>query len=236
MNKPLPATRLLAGVTFSSAARSGLLKKDASPARVQPRRILTRPAAMLRTEEASLWIEEPMVFHRGRYERLTRILHGKFNQASALLTCMVLIGLGWRAACGVYVSPERWLCGLLSGWFIVSMARLALFTCLAAPRGICYAQGRLRVSGLGKLRAEQILHWSFQHGIRINAHGKPGARLQICCRWCGCERHWTMLMEEGPETERLERLLEMHLPRSSHASNAAPLHRAIKIEDGILSQ
>ena len=46
-------------------------------------------------------------------------------------------------------------------------------------------------------------------------------------------------MEEGPETERLERLLEMHLPRSSHAAHAAhaaPLHRAIQIEDGILSQ
>lgn len=213
-----------------------MLKKDASPSRVQPKRILTRPAATLGTDEASLWIEEPMIFHRARYERLTRILHGKFNQASALLTCVVLIVLAWRAADGESVSPERWLCGLLSGWFMVSMARLALFTCLAAPRGICYAQGRLRVSGLGTLRAKQILHWSFQHGIRINAHAKPGARLQICCRWCGCERHWTMLMEEGPETERLERLLEMHLPRSSHASNPSRQPLTIQIEDGILSQ
>lgn len=236
MNKPLPATRLLAGVTFSSAARSGLLKKDASPSRVQPKRILTRTAATLRTDEASLWIEEPMIFHRARYERLTRILHGKFNQASSLLTCVVLMVLAWRAADGESVSPERWLCGLLSGWFMVSMARLALFTCLAAPRGISYAQGRLRISGLGTLRAKQILHWSFQHGIRINAHAKPGARLQICCRWCGCERHWTMLMEEGPETERLERLLEMHLPRSSHASNPSRQPLTIQIEDGILSQ
>ncbi len=236
MNKSLPATRLLAGVTLSSAPRSGLLKQDASPPRVLSRRILTRPAAALRTDESSLWIEEPMIFHRARYEHLTRILHGKFNQASALLTCMVLVALSWRAAGGEYVSPERWLCGLLSGWFIVSMARLALFTCLAAPRGIGYAKGRLRISGLGTLRAEQILHWSFQHGIRISAHAKPGVRLQICCRWCGSERHWTMLMEEGQKTERLERLLETHLPRSRHASNGAPLHRTIQIEDGILSQ
>jgi hypothetical protein len=203
---------------------------------MQPGRRLTGPAAVLRSEEASLWIEEPMIFHRARYERLTRILHGKFNHASALLTCVVLIVLAWRAAGGEHVSPERWLCGLLSGWFMASMARLALFTCLAAPRGICFAQGRLRISGLGTLRAEKILHWSFQHGIRISAHAKPGARLQICCRWCGCERHWTMLMEEGPETERLERLMEMHVPRSNHASNRPPLHRAIQIEDGILSQ
>lgn len=238
MNKPLPATRLLAGVTLSSAPRSesGLPRQDASPARVQPRSMLAGQITTLRTDEASPWIEEPQPFHRARYERLTRILEGKFSQASALLTCLVLTALAWRAAGGESVSPERWLCGLLSGWFIVSMGRLALFTCLAAPRGICYAQGRLRVSGLGALRAEQILHWSFQHGVRISAHARPGARLQICCRWCGCERHWTMLMEEGPETERLERLLEMHLPRSSHASHAAPLHRAIQIEDGILSQ
>lgn len=236
MNKPLPATRLLAGVTFSNAPRTGLRKQDAAPLLAQTRPMLTPPAAVLRNDETSLWIEEPLLYHRARYEHLTRLLHGKFNQASALVTCMVLIVLGWRAAGGEYVSPERWLCGLLSGWFIVSMGRLALFTCLAAPRGICYAQGRLRISGLGTLKAKQILHWSLQHGIKISTHAKPGARLQICCRWCGCERHWTMLMEEGQETERLERLLEMHLPRSSHASNAVALHRAIKIEDGILSQ
>lgn len=236
MNKPLPASRLLAGVAFSSAPQPCLVKKDASPSLVQPGRSLTRPAAVFRSVEASLWIEEPMLFHRARYEHLTRILHRKFTQASALLTCMVLIALGWRAAGGEHISPERWLCGLLSGWFIVSMARLALFTCLAAPRGIYYTQGRLRISGLGTLTAEKILHWSFQHGVRISAQARPGARLQICCRWCGCERHWTMLMEEGPETERLERLLEMHLPRSSHASKIEPLHHAIQIEDGILSQ
>ncbi|MCF7789517.1 MAG: hypothetical protein K9N47_25565 [Prosthecobacter sp.] len=236
MNKSLRATRLLAGVTPSSAPQSGLLKQGASLAQVQPRRSQTRRTAVRRADETSLWIEEPLRFHRARYEHLTRILRGKFSQVSAVLTCLILFVLGWRAASGEYVSPERWLCGLLSGWFIVSMARLALFTCLAAPRGVCYAQGRLRISGLGILRAEQILHWSIQRGVRISAHAKPGARLQICCRWCGCARHWTMLMEEGQETERLERLLEMHLPRTSHAGNIPPLHRTIQIEDGILSQ
>lgn len=185
---------------------------------------------------ASLWIEEPLRFHRARYEHLTRILHGKFNQASALLTCMILSVLGWRAAAGEYVSPERWLCGLLSGWFIVSMARLALFTCLAAPRGISYAQGRLRISGLGILRTDQVLHWSIQRGVRISVHAKPGARLQICCRWCGCERHWMMLMEEGPDIERLQQVLEMHLRCSPHAANTEPMRRTIQIEAGILSQ
>ncbi len=236
MNKSLRAARLPAGVTLSRAARSRLLKQDASPLQSQPSHRRTHRAAARSANETSLWIEEPMRFHRARYEHLTRILHGKFSQASAMLSCLILFVLGWRAASGEHVSPERWLCGLLSGWFIVSMARLALFTFLAAPRGVCYAQGRLRISGLGTLRAERILHWSIQRGVRINAHAKPGARLQIGCRWFGCERHWTMLMEEGLETERLERLLERHLPRSSHAANTPPPHRTIQIEDGILSQ
>lgn len=238
MNKSLRADRLLAGVTLPSAPRSGLLKQAPSPQRAQPRRRrIHRAAVRVRSApETSLCIEEPMRFHRARYEHLTRTLHGRFHQAAALLTCMILIVLAWRATGGAHISPERWLCGLLSGWFIVSMARLALFTCLAAPRVICYAQGRLRISGLGTLRAERILHWSIQRGIRISAHARPGARLQVCCRWCGCERHWTMLMEEDLETERLEHLLQMHLPRSSHAASTPPLNRTIQIEAGILSQ
>ncbi|OYW77502.1 MAG: hypothetical protein B7Z37_03900 [Verrucomicrobia bacterium 12-59-8] len=213
------------------------MKEDTSTHPTQPgRRRVRHAAANSAADDTSLWVQEPMRFHRARYEHLTRLLHGRFNLASALLSCLILIMLGWRAWCGEYVSPERWLYGLLSGWFIVLMARLALFTCLAAPRGICYTQGGLRISGLGTLRAEQVLHWSIQRGIRIRTHAKSGARLQICCRWCGCERHWTMLMEEGLETERLERLLEMHLPRSSHGANTLSLHRTIQIEAGILSQ
>lgn len=227
MDQTLRAPRLLAGVPLSSAPPPGLKKQHA----VSVHALLGTCA-----DETSLWIEEPMRFHRARYEHLTHTLHGKINLASALLTCVILLLLGWRASWGEHVSTERWLCGLLSGWFIVSMTRLALFTCLAAPRGICYAQGRLRISGLGILNADQILHWSLQRGVRINARAKPGARLQICCRWCGCERHWTMLMEEGPEAEKLERLLEMYVPCSPHAADTPPLHRTIQIEAGVLSQ
>ncbi|MDI1313056.1 hypothetical protein [Prosthecobacter sp.] len=230
MNKPLRAARLPAGVTRSSAPRSRLLKQDPRAYRAQPKRRRLHRVATRSAAETSLWIEEPVRFHRARYEHLTRILHGRFNQASALLTCMILTVLAWRAGGGVYVSPERWLCGLLSGWFIVSMARLALFTCLAAPRVICYSHQRLRISGLGTLRAERILHWSLQRGVRISTHAKPGARLQICCRWWGRERKWTMLMEEDLETERLELLLQRHLSRSAPAAKTPLLCRTIQIE------
>ena len=238
MNKSLQASRLLAGVTLPGAAQSRLLPEDAGLHQALPRRRQVRRAAAKIDEETSLWIEEPMRFHRARYEHLTQHLHGRFNLAAALLSCLILLMLGWRATAGEFVSPERWLCGLLSGWFMVSMARLALFTCLAAPRSLCYAQGRLRISGMGTLRAEQILHWSIQSGVKIGPHAKPGAQFQLCCRWCGCERHWTMLMEEGQESERLQRLLDVQLPRStpSHASTTPAMQRAIQIEAGILSQ
>ena len=236
MNKSFRAARLVAGATLSGAARSGLLKQDASARQTQRRRRRARRASVRSADKASLWIEEPQRFHRARYEHLTRILHGRFHHISTLLTCLILIMLGWRAGVGEYISPGRWLCGLLSGWFIISMARLALFTCLAAPRAISCAPGRLHVSGLGTLRTEQILFWTIQRGVKIPANAKPGARLHICCRWCGCERHWTMLMEEGQETERLQHLLEVQLPRSTQPAKPPPFHRTIQIEAGILSQ
>jgi|GEM_PF-1406730 len=238
MNKSLQATRLFAGVPLPGAARSGLLPENAGLHLARPRHRQVRRAATTMDEESSLWIEEPMRFHRARYEHLKHHLHGRFHLAAALLSCLILLMLGLRATGGELVSPERWVCGLLSGWFIVSMARLALFTFLAAPRGLWYAHGRLRISGLGTLRAEQILHWSIQRGVRISPHTKPGAQLQLCCRWCGCARHWTMLMEEGQETERLQRLLEVQLPRStqSHAATTSARQRTIQIEAGILSQ
>ena len=238
MNKSLQATRLFAGVSLPGVARSRLLPEDACLHLVQPRLRQARRGAAKIDAETSLWIEEPMRFHRARYEHLTHHLQGRFHLAAALLSCLVLLMLGLRATGGELVSSERWLCGLLSGWFIVSMARLALFTFLAAPRGLCCARGRLSISGLGTLRAKQILHWSIQRGVRISPHAKPGAQLQLCCRWCGCERHWTMLMEEGQETERLQRLLEAQLPRStqSHPATTPAMKRTIQIEAGIMSQ
>ena len=238
MNKSLQATRLLAGDTLPGAARPGLLPENAGLHLPQPRHRQVRRATATIDEESSLWIEEPTRFHRARYEHLTHHLYGRFPWVATLLSCLILLMLGLRATGGELVSPERWMCGLLSGWFIVSMARLALFTFLAAPRGLCYAHGRLRISGMGTLRAEQILHWSILRGVKISPHTKPGAQLQLCCRWCGCERHWTMLMEEGQETERLQRLLEVQLPRSpqSHAATTPAMQRTIQIEAGILSQ
>jgi len=236
MSQSLRAAHPLDGVTPTGTPVSGLLRHDASPQ--EPRRALRRAKSLAATDgdETRLQIEEPLRFHRARYERLTCCLHGKCNLAAALLTGLVLVMLGWRAESGETISPERWLCGFLSGWFIVGMARLALFTCLAAPRSICYADGRLRISGLGILRAGQVLDWSIQRGVPISSHGKPGARLQICCRWCGCERHWMILMEEGPQVERLQKVLETHLPRSPRAASAPLLNRTIEIEAGILTQ
>ena len=216
--KPIRGTRLHAGVVLAHPVRHG----QATPA--------------ARSENpSSLRIEEPLRVHLARYEHLTRHLQGRFNLAAALLTALILMVLGWRAQGGEPVSPERWLCGALSGWFILAMTRLALFTYLAAPRFICYTQGRLQVSGLGTLRTEQILNWSIEHQVMIRACAKPCAKFQISCRWHGCERHWTMLMEEGQETERLQHLLETQIPCIAHVPDK-PLRQTIQIEASVLSQ
>lgn len=235
MSPFLRATHPLGGVTPAGAPVAGMMRHDASLQEPQSGLMQAKSCAANNSDESRLEIEEPLRFHRARYERLTCCLHGKCHLAAALLTGLVLILLGWRAIGGEAISPERWLCGALSGWFMVGMARLALFTCLAAPRGVCFAHGRLRLSGLGILQAGQVLHWSIQRGVQISSHSKPGARLQICCRWCGCERHWMMLMEEGPQIERLQQVLETHLPRSPQAASAPLLNRTIEIEAGILT-
>ena len=199
------------------------------------RRRTRRAAFPPETADTSLWIEEPARFHRQRYQHLIHPLHGKFHQTAAVVTCLVLIMLSWRAGGASAISSERWLYGLLSGWFIVAMLRLALFTCLAAPRCISCAQGRLHLSGLGTLQAGQILHWSLKQGVKVSPCSRPGVRLDIGCRWLGWERHWSMLMEDDTETARLEHFLEEHFP-SHGKTTPRPLHEAIQFEAGMLSQ
>lgn len=222
MSNPFRATRLADGGTLSGSTCA--------------ERGLARRAVSARSDgEICLQISEPLRFHWARYAHLTHCLHGKCHLMAGLLSGLILIMLGYKAQCGAHISPEKWLCGLLSGWFIICMIRLALFTCLAAPRFVCYARGQLRISGLGTLRAGQILHWSIEHKVKVSACRRHGARLQICCRWLGCERHWTMLMEDGPETEELERLLEVQMPRNTLPTEQQ-LPRTIQIEAGVLSQ
>lgn len=230
MKKNFSAPRTLSG---DSRHRHSLQDARYRLARHERRRT-RRAASQQGTADFSLWIEEPVRFHRQRYRHLIHPLHGKFHQTAAVVTCLVLILLGWRAGGASSISSERWLYGLFSGWFIVAMLRLGLFTCLAAPRCISYAQGRLHLSGLGTLHAGQILHWSMTHGVRSSPCARPALRLDINCRWLGCERHWSMLLEEDTESARLQQLLEEHFPRRADAA-AHSLHGAIQFEAGVLS-
>lgn len=235
MNKPSRATRLPAGAT--PAAGHPVMKTDnKNHSRPAPKHRMTGQAITAKsTEDKSISIAEPLRFHRARYEQLTQSLQGRCHLAAVALSCLILLMLTQKAANGEHISPERWLCGGLSGWFIVSMTRLALFTCLAAPRYICHKKGKLRISGLGILRPEQILYWSIERKVMIHPHEKTGSRVHICYRRLGWDWHWAMLMEEGPETERLIRLLEAAAPRTADLA-VRHMRRAIPIEAGILSQ
>ncbi len=235
MSKPFTAARRHDGVKLPDSTRRGLTTDDETwqPAFPEPE-IARRAVAAPSEADISLQITEPLRFHWARYAHLTHCLHGKCHLVAALLSGLILSLLAWKAEHGAPVSPERWLFGLVSGWFIICMIRLALFTCLAAPRFICYTHGQLRISGIGTLRMDQILHWSIEHKVKVRACDRPGAQLQICCRWLGYERHWTMLMEDGPETAKLERLLEVHLPHQANATEQR-VGGTIQIEAGMLS-
>lgn len=229
------ATPLLVGITLATG-RAGLVKNvERQHFTRRSARLTHGKSAVKSGDDTRLRIAESMRFHRERYEKLTRSLHGRCHLAAAVLSCLISIMLAWRAASGEHISPERWLWGGLSGWFFVVMARLALFTCLAAPRFIYHEQGKLCLSGLGTLRPEQILQWSIEREAMSHACEKPGVRVRLCCHWLGWERHWTMVMEEGPETERLQRLLEAAAPGTADPA-ARRMHRTIPIEAGMLSQ
>lgn len=194
-----------------------------------------RPDTGIRNlEGVSLRIEEPMRFHWARYEHLTRAMHGKTNLAAAGLSVLILLMLGWKANTGELISPERWLCGAGAGWFVIWMARLALFTFFAAPRFISLQNGQVQISGLGVVKLDQIRQWSLDRGVLISGCDRQGARLQLCCRWFWRDRRWSMFLDDGPETDLLQRWLEAQLPRVMDAAERS-MSCAIGIEAGILS-
>lgn len=236
MSKPFTATRRHDGVKLPDSTRRGLTTDDESWRPAFPEPELARRAAAARSDaDTGLQIAEPLRFHWARYAHLTHCLHEKCHLMAALLSGLILSLLAWKAEHGAHISPERWLSGMVSGWFIICMIRLALFTCLAAPRFICCTHGQLRISGIGTLRMDQILHWSIENKVKVRACAGTGARLQIGYRRLGCERHWTMLMEDGPDTEKLERLLEAQLPHHVNATEQC-LGGTIQIEAGMLTQ
>ncbi|WP_395751932.1 hypothetical protein [Prosthecobacter sp.] len=236
MNSHFRAARLYEGFLLSGNSRAGqVVAEKCRFQALRERRRRERAANPSCAEDIRIRIEEPARLHRARHDRLAARMRGKCRIAAWVLTTLVLMVLAWKAGGGQHISPERWVCGLLAGWFTLFMFRAAVFIWQAAPRFVCCEHGQVQVSGLGRLTKAQILNWSIEHQVRIHGRSPRGARLQICCRRLGGERHWTMLMDEGQETERLQRLLEQLLPRTVK-NNATPTRETLPMAEGILSQ
>ena len=216
MNRHLRRTRLVTGVGTTNPSKADLPPCDEHAPQAEHVSRASLPPAAARIEDcAHIRIDEPMRFNWVRYERLMRTLHGKITLAAVLVTTVVLLMLGWRAENGEPISPERWLCGAGSGWFITWMVRLALFTFLAAPRFVRFMPGGIHLSGLGALRPDQILHWKLHREVTSDSGERAGARLEIGCRWLWWERRWTMFLNDATQADLLHHLLKTRLAPKS---------------------
>lgn len=221
MNGHHRARHLFAGMTLSHATHLGLVARDQVRRGARGRHEQPCRASVSQSQPcAAVHFMQPKHHNWAKYKQVTRALHGKINMAAALVTVIIVIMLGWRAAAGEHISPERWFCGVGSGWFIAWMGRLGLFAALAAPRHISFQNGMIRLSGLGILKPDQILRWSLHHGVMLNTHEGPCAHLEILCRWFGWERRWMMSLHDNAEAERLRQHLDFLLPHASRPQQA----------------
>ncbi|MFO1486024.1 MAG: hypothetical protein U1F71_21865 [Verrucomicrobiaceae bacterium] len=160
---------------------------------------------------------QPMRFNRTRYEHMVRMLRGKTIATGVLVSAVAISMLVWQASGGGHVSPERWFLGIGSGWFIAWMVRLGLFAVFAAPRSLTFQDGLIRLSGLGALRPGHVSRWSLANGVMMDVDERPCSHLDIHCRWFGCDRRWTMFLNNGPEACHLRKMLEHHFPDAQSA-------------------
>ncbi|MDZ4405385.1 hypothetical protein [Prosthecobacter sp.] len=209
MNGYFRGSRLLAGVALPRATHTGLVTHDERKQDLERKRRRALQSATIRSASyPNVRFVQPIRLNWARYERVTRTLHGKITAAGVMVTVMAMIMLGWKAAGGEHITPVRWLYSVGSGWFITWMIRLAMFTCLAAPRFVSFQNGSIRLSGFGTLKPGQILRWSFDYHVMPDEHDSPCIRLEILCRWFWWKRRWTMLLDDGAEANRLQHLLQ----------------------------
>lgn len=175
---------------------------------------------------AAVRFEQPRRFNWRRYEDARKAWSERIMLAGTLVSGLALVTLLWRMAEGEPVSHARWLLGTGSGFFVVWMLRLALFVVLSAPHFISFAGGRVRLSGLGLLRPEQILHWTVQPGKRRRRQ-KASLRIDIGCLWHGTETQWSIDMEEGAEAVQLQHWLKTACP---HAVLGRPARASLRQE------
>lgn len=178
--------------------------------------------------------EQPRRLSWRRYEEARKTWHGRIMLAGTWVSSLALLTLIWRIAEGEAVSHSRWLLGAGSGFFVVWMLRLALFVALSAPRFISFAEGRVRLSGLGLLRPEQILHWTIQPGKKRRRQ-KASLRIDIGCSWHGAERQWSMDLEDGAEAVQLQHALKLACPQAVLGKLPARTSMRQEMEAGLMT-
>lgn len=174
-----------------------------------------RANAILEREiPASAVFVQPPQHNWARYKSLERAWRTRTAVIGPLSALAAVAVLAWRAVHGMPVSEVRWFCAVGLGLLLPSLARLALFTLLAAPRKITLHAHTLHLSGLGHVRPDQVMRWSLRGNVIPPGGGPNCTRLHITYLRLGLEREWSMLLDDGDETARLLRLLQERLPQT----------------------
>lgn len=168
--------------------------------------------------------DQPRGCHWAQHEQVVCGCREKIAALGLVVSCLAFGCLGWRELQGEAVPVTRWLLGAASGWFVIAMLRMGLFVLQAAPRWLVVESGGvLRLSGLGKVRAREVLGWSMKRRGK-RRHRKAAVEFSIRCRWLEWERTWSLWLEDDWQAARLLHLLRALCPEAEvrDASRASP--------------
>lgn len=177
---------------------------------------------------------QPLRCNWVRYVTLMRKWQRHFRMLGVLAACMAVLVLSWRAADGMPVSEGRLAFAIGSGFLLTWLSRLAFLVLLAAPKKLTFTNHAMHLSGFGCVRMGRALRWSLRRNVPTQGVGINCAELRLTYLWCGHEREWRMLVDDGADAARLLRILQERLPQA--VSDARMRRPVIAIESGALSR
>lgn len=158
--------------------------------------------------------EQPLRLNKARYLHVMRELQPRLMSFAVMITVVVLVALGIKAAIGHDVSLPRWFFGIATGFLLAGVARMTMFIGFAQPRFVIFGDQAILLSGFGKVAPERVTWWSLDRVEPDRPSGLACMQLDIVVRRAGRLRHWCMFLDDDAEIEELRQVLQRHLPHA----------------------